>query len=101
MLCALVMIFLISNSIYSYGFSRKKSYSNNIEEVLKFKGRLPTPLSRFIKSSDNKKLCGDIYLNEVNTIPGFTNISMFPKMFMSSGVSYTKLVSELLELAQL
>jgi D-alanine-D-alanine ligase len=62
--------------------------------VLDLKG-----LSRidFFIDKDN----GDIYLNEVNTIPGFTNISMFPKMFMSSGVSYTKLVSELLELAQL
>jgi fermentation-respiration switch protein FrsA (DUF1100 family) len=60
------MIFLISNSIFSYGFTRKNSYVNNTEEVLKYKGRLPTPLSRFIKSSDNKKLCGDIYLSERN-----------------------------------
>lgn len=41
----------------------------------------------------------EIYLNEINTIPGFTNISMYPKLFVSEGVSYNELVSELLELA--
>jgi len=41
----------------------------------------------------------EIYLNEVNTIPGFTNISMYPKLFISEGTSYKELVSQLLELA--
>ena len=40
-----------------------------------------------------------IYLNEVNTIPGFTPISMYPKMFENAGKSYSELVSELIELA--
>lgn len=41
----------------------------------------------------------DIYLNEVNTIPGFTKISMYPKMWNSSGKSYKRLIDELIELA--
>lgn len=41
----------------------------------------------------------EIYLNEVNTIPGFTKISMYPKMWQASGKAYTTLIDELLELA--
>jgi D-alanine-D-alanine ligase len=42
---------------------------------------------------------GNIYVNEVNTLPGFTKISMYPKLWEVSGVSYQNLVSELIELA--
>lgn len=42
---------------------------------------------------------GKLYLNEVNTIPGFTNISMFPKLWEISGISSQKLVDELINLA--
>ena len=42
----------------------------------------------------------NIYLNEINTIPGFTPISMYPKMWQASGMSYSDLISELLKLAQ-
>jgi len=38
-------------------------------------------------------------LNEINTMPGFTSISMFPRCFQESGLSFTELVSELIELA--
>ncbi len=40
-----------------------------------------------------------IYLNEVNTIPGFTSISMFPKMCAASGLDYAELIMMLLHLA--
>lgn len=40
-----------------------------------------------------------IYLNEINTIPGFTSISMYPKMWEASGVPYKELISRLIELA--
>jgi D-alanine-D-alanine ligase len=40
-----------------------------------------------------------IYLNEVNTIPGFTKISMYPKLWAASGLPYPKLVDRLIELA--
>jgi D-alanine-D-alanine ligase len=42
---------------------------------------------------------GKIYLNELNSIPGFTSISMYPKMWEASGVSYTQLIDRLIELA--
>ena len=42
---------------------------------------------------------GEIYLNEVNTIPGFTSISMYPKMWDYSGLPYPKLLERLIELA--
>jgi len=40
-----------------------------------------------------------IYLNEINTIPGFTSISMYPKLWEASGISYTKLLDKLIDLA--
>jgi D-alanine-D-alanine ligase len=42
---------------------------------------------------------GRLFVNEVNTIPGFTSISMYPKLWESSGVPYADLVDRLIELA--
>jgi len=42
---------------------------------------------------------GKIYLNEVNTIPGFTSISMFPKMWEASGIPFRELIDRLIQLA--
>ena len=46
-----------------------------------------------------EKATGEIYLNELNTIPGFTNISMYPKLWEASGLPYAGLVDRLIELA--
>jgi len=43
---------------------------------------------------------GSLFLNEVNTIPGFTTISMFAKLWAASGVSYPVLLDRLIALAQ-
>jgi len=40
-----------------------------------------------------------IYLNEVNTMPGFTQISMYPKLWQATGVGYKELITHLIELA--
>lgn len=48
----------------------------------------------FLDSRDNA-----LYLNEVNTIPGFTAISMYPKMWEASGLAYPDLLTKLLDLA--
>jgi len=40
-----------------------------------------------------------IYINEINTIPGFTSISMYPKLWEVSGISYKDLISRLIDLA--
>ncbi len=42
---------------------------------------------------------GTIYLNELNTLPGFTNISMYPKLWREQGVTYSQLVERLIVLA--
>jgi D-alanine-D-alanine ligase len=46
-----------------------------------------------------EKTTGEVYLNELNTIPGFTNISMYPKLWEATGLPYAKLVDRLVDLA--
>ena len=46
-----------------------------------------------------EKRSGKILLNEVNTIPGFTSISMYPKLWEASGISFRELIDRLIELA--
>jgi D-alanine-D-alanine ligase len=46
-----------------------------------------------------EKRGGKIFLNEVNTIPGFTSISMYPKLWEADGIPFRELISKLLELA--
>jgi D-alanine-D-alanine ligase len=40
-----------------------------------------------------------VLVNEINTIPGFTQISMYPKMWQASGLSYSHLIDRLIKLA--
>ncbi|WP_413723017.1 D-alanine--D-alanine ligase [Sodalis sp. RH23] len=42
---------------------------------------------------------GDAIVNEVNTLPGFTNISMYPKLWQASGIGYAELITRLITLA--
>jgi D-alanine-D-alanine ligase len=42
---------------------------------------------------------GRLYINEINTIPGFTRISMYPKLWEASGISYPELLDKLVALA--
>ncbi|MFA6321860.1 MAG: D-alanine--D-alanine ligase [Candidatus Buchananbacteria bacterium] len=69
-----------------------KAYAIEAFKVLDLSG-----LSRvdFLLSKDKKR----IYLNEVNTLPGFTSISMYPKLWEAVGLSYSKLLNELIDLA--
>lgn len=62
-----------------------------------FKGIDGKGLSRvdFFKDKNS----GEIFINEINTLPGFTNISMYPKMWEATGLEYTKLIDELIKLA--
>lgn len=41
----------------------------------------------------------DVYINEINTLPGFTKISMYPKLWGEAGISYSDLIDKLLDLA--
>ena len=49
----------------------------------------------FVTYEDNR-----VVFNEINTLPGFTSISMYPKLFAVSGIPYSQLIDELLRLAQ-
>jgi D-alanine-D-alanine ligase len=42
---------------------------------------------------------GRIWVNEINTMPGFTSISMYPRLWAASGVPYPKLIDRLIQLA--
>lgn len=48
----------------------------------------------FVEEGTNK-----VYLSEINTIPGFTKISMYPKLFAEMGISYENLLDKLIELS--
>ncbi len=48
----------------------------------------------FVTRVDNR-----VVFNEINTLPGFTSISMYPKLFAASGIPYSQLIDELLQLA--
>jgi len=48
----------------------------------------------FVDETKNK-----VWLNEINTLPGFTNISMYPKLMQASGIKYADILTELIEIA--
>ncbi len=70
-----------------------KKYTKTIFEILDLKG-----LARidFFYDKDYKK----VYLNEINTLPGFTSISMYPKLIMNEKISYKDLITKLIENAE-
>ncbi|MDX9759958.1 MAG: hypothetical protein RBU27_12435, partial [Bacteroidota bacterium] len=43
---------------------------------------------------------GELFINEINTIPGFTSISMYPKLFAAVGIPYPELLDRLVALAE-
>lgn len=73
--------------------------SNEIRELAKkaFLACDCTGLARvdfFVENGTNK-----IYLNEINTLPGFTNISMYPMLWEATGIPYSELLDKVIELA--
>ena len=73
--------------------------SNEIRRlaIKAFKAVNGSGLSRvdfFVENGTNR-----IIINEINTMPGFTKISMYPKLFEAAGLSYAKLLDEIIELA--
>lgn len=66
--------------------------------VTAFKALDGSGLSRvdfFVRHSD-----GSVVLNEINTLPGFTDISMYPKLWGAVGIEYSELLDRLIELAE-
>jgi D-alanine-D-alanine ligase len=54
----------------------------------------------FLMDPGAGKKTGKIYVNEINTMPGFTSISMYPKLWAASGLGYPQLIDRLIQLAQ-
>lgn len=97
-----------------YSFDSK--YNNN-ESKTQIPANLPTQISEEIKSKaikafkavDGKGLArvdffveqgtNRIIINEINTLPGFTTISMYPKLFEAIGINYDQLLDKIIELA--
>lgn len=73
-----------------------KSIKKEIQEYAKlaFRSINACGLARidFFYNEENKQ----VYLNEINTLPGFTPISMYPKLFMNEGISYQELITKLI-----
>ena len=101
-----------ADEFYSYD---AKYYNDESETFIK--ARIPDEMAEGIRETAKKAYkilgckgltrvdflidgdSGKIVLNEPNTLPGFTNISMYPKLIMSTGMSYSELIDKLLELA--
>ena len=74
----------------SYETVKLRKYALDVYRILCCSGFARIDL--FVKPN------GDIYLNEVNTIPGFTTHSRFPDMLNRVGYTYSELVDKLIEL---
>lgn len=97
-----------------YSFDAK--YAHDSSAVLHCPADLPPAITEEIRrqaviafdSIDGEGLCradffytydGEILINEVNTMPGFTPISMYPQVWQASGLGFSELITELIELA--
>lgn len=103
---------IASNEFYDYN----AKYLDNKSEVI-IPAQIPQAVSEEIRRQSVKaflaldlsglarvdffmeKETGHIYINEVNTLPGFTQISMYPKLWEASGLPYAELLDRLIELA--
>jgi D-alanine-D-alanine ligase len=101
---------LANGQFYSYEKKYLKPFSTTVNPK-----SLPKNLSRNIKNWAKKayKITGckgyarvdffldqksELYINEINTLPGFTSISMFPKLMEASGINYKDLITKIIEL---
>src|SRR5437667_9569722 len=97
-------------------YSYEAKYLDQNGAVLEIPARLPSEISERIRQLAIKTfsvLCcegmarvdfflrngREIIVNEINTIPGFTRISMYPKLWEATGISYTELIDRLIQLA--
>ena len=84
---------IIPNDLSKDTIDILKKYSHNIFTKLGLSG-----YARIDYFYDEER--SEIYINEVNTIPGFTSISMYPKLIENEGISYTNLITKLINNAK-
>ena len=101
-----------ADEFYSYDAKYKKQESRTLipAEITSEKSKeIQKQAIKAFKAIDGKGLSRvdffveektqEIYINEINTLPGFTNISMYPKLFEAVGISYIYLLDKIIELA--
>ena len=103
---------VVNRDFYSYDAKYLDAHSSRLE----IPAKLPVKVIKEIRQTAiqaYKVLCcqgmgridffvqanGRVLVNEINTIPGFTKISMYPKMWEATGISYSKLIDRLIHLA--
>ena len=86
-----------SKTLIPADISEKKSEEIQKLAIKAFKSIDGKGLSRVDFFIENKT--GKVYINEINTLPGFTSISMYPKLFDQVGIGYAELLDKLVELA--
>ncbi len=103
---------ILDNGFYSYD----EKYSSKSRTRLEIPARLTEQESQAVRSMAEKtyrllgcegmarvdmflKEDGSVYVNEINTLPGFTSISMYPAMWEASGLKYSELLDDLITLA--
>lgn len=86
-----------SKTVIPAGISDKTSEKIRQMAIKAFKAVNGTGLSRVDFFVDEQT--EEIYINEINTMPGFTNISMYPKLWENSRLSYEKLLDKLIEMS--
>ncbi|MDR1635751.1 MAG: D-alanine--D-alanine ligase [Treponema sp.] len=105
---------IVSHEFYSY----EAKYLDEKGAALEIPAKVPAPVEARVRELALKTfsvLCceglsrvdfflrgdkpGDLLVNEINTMPGFTRISMYPKLWEASGLSYTELIDRLIRLA--
>ncbi|MDR1899933.1 MAG: D-alanine--D-alanine ligase [Treponema sp.] len=102
---------IVAHDFYSYD----AKYLDEHGAALEIPAKIPEEVTTQVRSLALKTfrvLCGEglarvdfflrdgaVLVNEINTMPGFTKISMYPKLWEASGVSYTELIDRLIELA--
>ena len=103
---------IVKSEFYSY----ETKYLNGDAASLEIPAKLPEDIIKKIQEyaiKTFKVLCcegmaradfflrndTEIFVNEINTIPGFTKISMYPKLWEASGIPYTELIDRLIQLA--
>lgn len=103
---------LSADEFYNYESKYKKSESkviipaNLTEDTRKEIKKIAVKAFKAVKGTGLARVdffaneeTGEIYLNEINTMPGFTNISMYPKLWEYTGIKYSDLLDELIRLA--
>ncbi len=102
-----------AEEFYSYDAKYNNTYSKTIvpaEIPVKLSNKIKKQAIKAFKAIDGKGLSrvdffiekdtDEIYINEINTLPGFTSISMYPKLFEASGIGYKELLDKLIKLSE-